>query len=356
MINSKSSVNPNQLTQTNDARAHGVLQNFWIRFRRERLAYFSFIIMIFICIISLLAPVIANDKPLLVRYQQRTYLPMIHDYPETVFGGEFETVANYQDPVLVDNIRDHGMLIMPPIRYGEQTLVLDAPSPHPSTPDTKHWLGTDDVGRDVLSRMLYGLRICLLMGFGLSFAGSVIGIAFGALMGYFGGLADLLGQRVVEVWLGLPQLFVMMILASVFLPSVPVLFILLLSFGWLSLVPLTRAHFLRTRRMGYVLAAQNLGVHPLVIIRRHILPSVLLLVISQLPFVMVANISALTTLDFLGLGLPMGAASLGELLLQGKNHLDAPHLVLTGFVVLTVVLSLLIVIGEGLRNALDVKQ
>lgn len=339
-----------------DAPTQGFLANFWARFRRERLAYFSLILLSIISLVSLFAPVIANDKPLMVRYQNTIYLPMLHDYAETTFGGKFETTANYHDPVLIDNIQRDGMMIMPPIRYGEQTLVLDAPTPHPSAPSTNHWLGTDDVGRDVLARVLYGLRICLLMGFGLSLVGSVIGITFGALMGYFGGLADLLGQRIVEVWLGLPQLFVMMILASVFVPSVPVLFVLLLSFGWLSLVPLTRAHFLRTRRMAYVLAAQNLGVHPLVIIKRHILPSTLLLALSQFPFVMVANISALTTLDFLGLGLPMGSASLGELLLQGKNHLDAPHLMLTGFVVLSVVLSLLIVIGEGLRNALDVKQ
>lgn len=327
----------------------------WARFRRERLAFFSLILLMIIGAVSLLAPVIANDKPLLIRHHDQSFLPLLHDYPEAAFGGVFETSANYQDPVLIDHIRRDGLLIMPPIPYGEHT-VLDAVTPHPSEPSRHHWLGTDDVGRDVLARVLYGLRICLLMGIGLSLVGSVIGVAFGALMGYFGGAADLLGQRFVEVWLGLPQLFVMMILASVFVPSVPALFVLLLSFGWLSLVPLTRAHFLRTRRMAYVLAAQNLGVHPLVIIKRHILPSTLLLALSQFPFVMVANISALTTLDFLGLGLPMGSASLGELLLQGKNHLDAPHLLLTGFVVLSVVLSLLIVIGEGLRNALDVKQ
>lgn len=327
----------------------------WARFRRERLAFFSLILLMIIGGVSVLAPVIANDKPLFIRHHDQSFLPLLHDYPETAFGGVFETSANYQDPVLIDHIRRDGLLIMPPIPYGEHTLVLDAVTPHPSTPSRHHWLGTDDVGRDVLARVLYGLRICLLMGIGLSLIGSVIGVAFGAVMGYFGGLADLLGQRFVEVWLGLPQLFVMMILASVFVPSVPVLFVLLLSFGWLSLVPLTRAHFLRTRRRAYVLAAQNLGVHPLIIIKRHILPSTLLLTLSQLPFVMVANISALTTLDFLGLGLPMGSASLGELLLQGKNHLDAPHLVLTGFMVLSVVLSLLIVIGEGLRNALDVK-
>ncbi len=215
----------------------------WARFRRERLAFFSLILLMIIGGVSLLAPVIANDKPLLIRHHDQSFLPLLHDYPETAFGGVFETSANYQDPVLIDHIRRDGQLIMPPIPYGEHTLVLDAVTPHPSEPSRHHWLGTDDVGRDVLARVLYGLRICLLMGIGLSLVGSVIGVAFGALMGYFGGLADLLGQRFVEVWLGLPQLFVMMILASVFVPSVPALFVLLLSFGWLSLVPLTRAHF-----------------------------------------------------------------------------------------------------------------
>lgn len=328
----------------------------WARFRKQKLAVISLFIFIIIFVLSLGAPLIANDKPLLVSYQNSLYSPIIHNYPETTFGGVFETSADYQDPAVQALINKHGYIISAPLPYGEYSLVLDADTPHPSAPSMSHPLGTDDVGRDVLARILYALRVSLLFGIGLSVIGSMIGVLVGAVMGYFGGVADLLGQRLLEIWIGLPQLFVLIILASIFVPSTQVLFLLLLSFGWLTLVPMTRVHFMKMRREGYVTAAQNLGIHPVRIMLRHILPSTILLVLSQLPFVMVMNISALTTLDFLGLGLPVGTASLGELLAQGKNHLDAPHLVLSGFVVLAAVLSLLIFIGEGLRNAFDIKH
>ena len=325
----------------------------WRKFCAQKLALVSLCLFVLILIVSLCAPLIANDKPLYVHYQGEHLLPMLQAYPETRFGGDFETPTNYHDPAVLKLIRQNGDVWMPLIKYGEQTLVLDAQMPHPAAPSFAHPLGTDQVGRDVLARLLYALRISLIFGIGLSLIGSIFGVLAGLVMGYFGGLTDLFGQRLIEIWIGLPQLFVMIILASIFEPSLMVLFLLLLSFGWLSLVSLTRVHFLQSRRLDYVLTAQNLGVPAWVIIYRHILPSTFLLVLSQLPFVMVANISALTTLDFLGLGLPMGSASLGELLAQGKNHLDAPHLVLSGFVALAVVLSLLIFIGEGLRNALD---
>lgn len=328
-------------------------QKYWQRFCQQKLALISLILLVIVVVIALFVPIIANDKPILLRYQQQYLTPIFYDYPETRFGGEFETTANYQDPAVMALIERQGTVLMPPIRYGEQTLVLDAAMPHPAAPSSKHWLGTDAAGRDVVARILYALRTALLFGFMLAIVGGVIGVLIGALMGYFAGVVDLLGQRLLEIWIGLPQLFVMLAFASVFEPSTFVLFLLLLAFGWLSFVPLVRLHFLSMRKMPYVLVAQNLGVPTRMIMRRHILPSALLLVLSQLPFAIAANIAALTTLDFLGFGLPVGSASLGELLAQGKNHLDRPHLVLSGFAVLSVLLLLLIFVGEGLRNALD---
>ncbi|MFC0819576.1 ABC transporter permease subunit [Moraxella marmotae] len=329
------------------------MAKFWQKFRQQRLAYYSLILFGVMTLVAVFAPIIANDKPLLVRYQGEYLLPILHDYPETKFGGEFETTANYQDQAVVAMIRRDGELWLPPIAYGEFSLVLDAQMPHPASPSRSHWLGTDDVGHDVLARILYALRVSLLFGLALSVFGAVMGVGVGALMGYFGGMVDLFGQRLVEIWASLPQLFVMMIIASIFEPSLSVLFVLLLCFGWLSLTALTRVQVLKMRQMPYVLASKNLGIAPTTIIIRHILPKVVLLSVSQLPFMIAANIAALTTLDFLGFGLPLGAASLGELLAQGKNHLDAPHLVLSGFVVLSLLLSLLIFIGEGLRSAFD---
>ncbi len=325
----------------------------WLAFKGQRLALISLILLIIITTISLLAPIIANDKPLIVRYAGSWYLPTLVDYPETAFGGEFKTSAVYSDPYLIDLINKNGWMLHAPIRYGEHSLVMDAAMPHPAPPSAGHWLGTDDVGRDVLARVLYGLRVSLIFGFMLSIACALIGLFIGSLMGYFAGLTDLLGQRLLELWVGLPQLFLLMIVASVFAPSVWVLFMLMLIFSWMMLVPQVRVQILALRRMPYVRAAQSLGVHPLQIIARHIIAQVVMVALAQLPFMMVAHISALATLDFLGLGLPVGSASLGELLLQAKNHLDAPHLALTGFTALALLLSLLIIIGEGLRDALS---
>lgn len=328
-------------------------KTYWQRFKTRRLSLVSLWLLVLIFVISLAAPLIANDKPLAVRFDGRLIFPIFQNVPEAAFGGVFESEADYQDPVVQAMIAARGSMLMPPIAYGEQSLVMNASAPHPAPPTQQNWLGTDTAGRDVLSRLLYALRVSLSFGLALTLFGSVLGVATGSAMGYFGGRFDLVAQRLLEVWLGLPQLFVLMILSSVLSPSVGALFVLMLLFGWMTLVPMTRVSVLRLRAMPFVLAAQNLGAPPMTIILRHILPSVLLVVIAELPFAMIANISALTTLDFLGFGLPVGSASLGELLAQGKNHLDAPHLVLSGFVTLTVVLCLLIFIAEGLRYALD---
>lgn len=329
---------------------------FFAKFKQNRLAYGALIIWFVMSIIVLAAPLFANDKPLLLQYQHQWYVPLLYQYPETTFGGVFETATNYKDPVVKALIEQQGMMIMPIHQYTEHTPVLDNELPHPSAPTIKHWLGTDTLGYDVFSRVLYGLRVSLLFGLALTVLGGVIGLVVGAVMGYFGSWVDLLGQRAIEVWLGLPQLFVLLILSSVFEPSVVVLFAIMLLFAWLPWVSMTRVHFLRIRQSGFVLTAKNLGVPTYQIIWRHMLPSMMPLLLAQMPFVLASNIISLTALDFLGLGLPVGSPSLGELLLQGKNHLDAPHLILTGFVVLGVVLMLLIFIGEGCRQALDMDK
>lgn len=325
---------------------------FFSNFKQNRLAYGALMVWLLMSVLVVLAPLFANDKPLLLKYQHTWYVPLLYEYPETTFGGVFETPTNYKDPALQALIARQGMMVMPIHRYAGDTLVLDSELPHPAAPTTKHWLGTDAMGFDVVSRVLYGLRVSLLFGLCLTLLGGVLGVMVGALMGYFGAWVDLLGQRVLEVWLGLPQLFVLLILSGVFEPSALVLFVVMLLFAWLPWVSVVRLHFFRLRQSAFVLSAKNLGVSNCRIMCRHILPSMLPLLLAQAPFVLAANIISLTAVDFLGLGLPVGAASLGELLLQGKNHLDAPHLILTGFTVLGVVLTLLIFIGEGCRQAL----
>ncbi len=325
-------------------------------FKANKLGFGCFIVFIIIFILSLGAELIANDKPLLVRYEQSFYLPVFKAYPETAFGGVFETEADYKDPVVQQLIHEKGWAIWPLIEYSYQTPNLELAVPVPSAPTAQNWLGTDDQGRDVLARILYGLRISLLFGFALTFASALIGIIIGALQGYYGGWIDLLGQRVLEVWGGLPMLFMVMILVSMFTPNVYWLFLIMLLFGWTTLVGLVRAEFLRARNFDYVRAARSLGVSDGAIIFRHILPNAMSSSLSQLPFMLTANITALTALDFLGYGLPPDAASLGELLLQGKNNLNAPWLALSGFFTLAIVLSLLIYIGEATRDAFDPRR
>lgn len=326
------------------------------RFRQNRLGYCCFILFCLIFVLSLGANLIANEKPLLVKYQQALYFPVFKAYPETTFGGVFESEADYKDPVVQQLIDDHGWAIWPVIRYAAQTPNLDLAVPVPSAPTAQNWLGTDDQGRDVFARILYALRVSLLFGFALTLLSAVIGIFVGAIQGYYGGWIDLIGQRILEVWGGLPMLFMVMILVSIFTPSVYWLFLIMLFFGWTTLVNLVRAEFLRARNLDYVRAARALGVSDARIMIRHILPNAISSSLSQLPFMLTANITALAALDFLGLGLPADTASLGEILLQGKNNLDAPWLALAGFFTLAIVLSLLIYIGEAARDAFDPRQ
>lgn len=323
------------------------------RFRQNRLGVISLFVFAVIFVICMAANVIANDKPLWVQYQGDYYFPVVSAYPETTFGGIFETETNYKDPAVQALITEHGYYVMPPIPFADQTPNVELGRPYPAAPNAQNWLGTDDMGRDVLARILYGLRVSLLFGLALTIAGAIIGIIVGAIQGYYGGWIDLAGQRFMEVWGGMPQLFMIIILVSLFSPSITMLFALMLLFGWMGLVGLVRAEFLRARNFDYVRAARNLGVSDRQIMMRHILPNALASSLSQLPFILTANIIALTALDFLGYGLPPGSPSLGELMVQGKNNLDAPWLALSGFFSLTFILSLLIFVGEALRDAFD---
>ena len=323
------------------------------RFKKNKLGMSCLLIFGFIFLISLCSEWIANDKPLLIYYKQSIYIPIVHDYPETIFGGEFETTADYQDPVVQKLIQQYGWMIFAPIRFSAQTPNLSLDVPVPSPPSRQNWLGTDDQGRDVLAQILYGLRVSLLFSFTLTLFAVVLGTIIGAIQGYYGGWIDLIGQRLLEVWNGLPMLFIVMILVSMLSPNVYWLFFIMLLFGWTELVGLVRAEFLRARQLDYVRAAKALGMTDYHIIFRHILPNAMSSSLSQIPFILTANIIALTALDFLGYGLASDSASLGELLLQGKNNLDAPWLVLSGFFSLALVLSLLIYIGEAARDAFD---
>ena len=326
------------------------------RFKENKLGFGCFIVFALIFVMSLAAELIANDKPLLVKYDQSLYMPVLKTYPETTFGGVFETEADYKDPVVQQLINDKGWAVWPLIKFSYQTPNLELAVPVPSAPTAQNWLGTDDQGRDVLARILYGLRVSLLFGFTLTMASALLGIMVGAVQGYYGGWVDLIGQRILEVWGGLPMLFMVMLLVSMFTPSVYWLFVIMLLFGWPTLVGLVRAEFLRARNFDYVRAARSLGVTDRTIMFRHILPNAMSSSLSQLPFMLTANITALTALDFLGYGLPPDAASLGELLLQGKNNLNAPWLALSGFFTLTIVLSLLIYVGEATRDAFDPRR
>ena len=327
-----------------------------VQFKSNKLGFSCLIIFLVIFIFSLCAELIANDKPLLVKYDQSYYFPAFKQYPETTFGGIFDTETEYKDPAVKELIAEKGWAIWPIIEFSYQSPNLDLAVPVPSPPTAQNWLGTDDQGRDVLARILYGLRVSLLFGFALTFASAILGIIVGAIQGYYGGWIDLLGQRILEVWGGLPMLFMVMILVSMFSPSIYWLFVIMLLFGWPALVGLVRAEFLRARNFDYVRSARSLGVNDRTIMFRHILPNAMSSSLSQLPLMLTANITALTALDFLGYGLPPGTASLGELLLQGKNNLTAPWLALSGFFTLAIVLSLLIYIGEATRDAFDPRR
>jgi microcin C transport system permease protein len=322
-------------------------------FRRNRRGVWSLWIFLALFGLSLAAEIIANDRPVVVVFEGRVYLPILHGYPETTFGGDFPTATVYRDPRVIELIQARGWMLWPPIRYRYDTVGGDLGAPAPAPPSRAHWLGTDDQGRDLAARLIYGFRISVLFGLALTAASTVIGVAAGAVQGYFGGWTDLLLQRFVEVWSGLPVLYLLIILASLVEPNIWWLLGLMLLFSWMSLVGVVRAEFLRARNFDYVRAARALGVRNRAIMARHVLPNAMVATLTFLPFILNGSITTLTALDFLGFGLPPGAPSLGEILAQGKANLHAPWLGITGFLVLAVLLTLLIFIGEAVRDAFD---
>lgn len=332
---------------------NAVNQARWARFRDNRRGYWSLWIFLAIFVCSLCAELIANDRPLLVSYQGSLYVPVLKNYDEKTFGGEFATAADYQDPWLQQQLENHGWVLWAPVRFGASSINYASNVPFPSPPSRQNWLGTDANGRDVMARILYGTRISLLFGLILTVCSSVMGVVVGAIQGYYGGRIDLWGQRVIEVWSGMPTLFLIILLSSVVQPNFWWLLAITVLFGWMSLVGVVRAEFLRTRNYDYIRAAQALGVGDRSIILRHMLPNAMVATLTFIPFILCSSITTLTSLDFLGFGLPLGSPSLGELLLQGKNNLQAPWLGIAGFLCVAVLLSLLIFIGEAVRDAFD---
>jgi microcin C transport system permease protein len=325
-------------------------------FRRNRRGFWSLWIFLAVFLVTLFAEFIANDRPVLVRFNGAWYYPVFVDYPETTFSGEFPTAADYRDPAVKKLIEAKGWMLWPPVPFSYGTINYDLSGPAPSPPSRVNWLGTDDQGRDVLARLIYGFRISVLFGLTLTGLSSVVGVAAGAIQGYFGGLIDLGFQRFIEIWSGLPILYLLIIMASFIEPNFWWLLGLMLLFSWMSLVDVVRAEFLRARNFDYVRAARALGVSDRVIILRHVLPNATVATITFLPFILNGSITTLTSLDFLGFGLPPGSPSLGELLAQGKANLQAPWLGLTAFFVLASMLSLLIFVGEAVRDAFDPRK
>jgi microcin C transport system permease protein len=350
-------------------------------FRANRRGYWSLWIFMVLFLLCLFAEFIANDKPILVAYKGEILMPVFKDYPEEKFGG-FLAKTDYRDPVIAKEIADHGWALWPPIRFGSSTINLDLPTAAPSAPTwllkdeqcktvavrktgrddagcrdlEKNWLGTDDGGRDVLARIIYGFRISVLFGLLLAVISSVIGILAGAIQGYFGGRIDLYFQRFIEIWSAIPSLYLLMILSNFFQPSFFTLLGILLLFSWVALVHVVRAEFLRARNFDYVRAAKALGLSDATIMVKHVLPNAMVATLTFLPFILNGSITTLTSLDFLGFGLPPGSPSLGELLLQGKSNIAAPWLGLAGFAVIAIMLSLLIFIGEAVRDAFDPRK
>ena len=352
----------------------------WDNFKANRRGYWSLWIFLVLFVCSLFSELIANDKPFYVSYEGHSYFPALIDYPETAFGGDFETAADYRDPFLQKLITEKGgYMIWPPIRFSYNTHNLDLPTPAPSKPtwlltendckevvEKKHlsscrdleynWLGTDDQGRDLVARMLYGFRVSVLFGLVLTIVSSVVGVAAGAVQGYFGGWTDLLFQRFIEIWTSINELYLLLIISSMFTPGFFILIGILLLFSWVSLVGLVRAEFLRGRNFEYIQAARALGVSNMVIMFRHLLPNAMVATMTFLPFILSGSVMTLTALDFLGFGLPPGSPSLGELLSQGKANVQAPWLGFTGFFAVAIMLSLLIFIGEAVRDAFDPRK
>ena len=348
-------------------------------FKANRRGYISLWLFLILFFLTLFAELIANDKPLLVSYKGEILSPLMTDYPETKFGG-FLPVTDYRDPFIQDEIDANGWILWAPIRYSYKTVNMDLPVPAPAPPSWMldkevrcapfdkgvndrnctignwNWIGTDDQGRDVLARLIYGFRISVLFGLTLTFFSSIIGVTAGAVQGYFGGITDLIFQRFIEIWTSVPQLYLLLIIAAIITPSFWILLSILLLFSWVALVGVVRAEFLRARNFEYVSAARALGVSNRTIMLRHLLPNAMVATLTFMPFILNGSITTLTSLDFLGFGLPPGSPSLGELLAQGKKNIEAPWLGITGFLSISIMLSLLIFIGEAVRDAFDPRK
>ena len=334
-----------------------LLHRRWRNFKANKRGYRSLWLVGTMVVASMFAELIANDAPLLLRYEGAFYFPVFVTYPETEFGGVFETEAEYREPPVQELIAaGDGWMVWPVVPFSYDTIDLHTEGAVPEPPSWRHWLGTDDVGRDVAARIIYGFRLSVLFGLALTLFSSVVGIAVGATQGYFGGFVDLFGQRLVEIWAGLPALFLIIILSSLIEPNPVVLLMLLLLFNWMALVAVVRAEFLRTRNFDYVRAAKALGESDLTIMTKHVLPNAMVATLTYLPFVLNGAITTLTSLDFLGFGLPAGSPSLGELLAQGKANIQAPWLGLSGFFALAVMLTLFVFVGEGVRDAFDPRR
>jgi microcin C transport system permease protein len=326
------------------------------KFRANRRGFWSLWVFLALFSVSLFAEFIANDRPLLAYYDGSLYFPVFRDYAETDFGGVFPSEAVFRDPFLARLIAEKGWMIWPPIRFSYNTVSYELPVPAPAPPSAENWLGTDDQGRDVLARLIYGLRISIVFGLLLTLVSSLLGVLAGAIQGYFGGWVDLILQRMLEIWSGLPQLFILIIVSSVIVPGFWTLLLILLMFSWTALVGVVRAEFLRGRNFDYVRAARALGMGNGRIMLKHILPNAMVATLTFLPFILSSSIIALTALDFLGLGLPPGSPSLGDLLRQGKENLQAPWLGISGFLVLALTLTLLVFVGEAVRDAFDPRK
>ncbi len=331
-------------------------QKRWRAFLQNKRAAYSAVVFLLCFVVSLFSELIANDKPLILKYKDEFYFPLFSAYTDADFGGDFPTPADYRDPLIRSNIQAEGWMLMPIIPFSFNTVDYEMLTPTPAPPSIRHWLGTDDEGRDIAARILYGLRLSVIFAFILTFISSVIGIIAGAVQGYFGGKIDIFLQRFMEIWEALPQLFILIIVASIFTPTFWSLLIILLFFSWMSLTGVVRAEFLRTRNLEFVKAAKALGVSNWRIMYRHILPNAVVATITFVPFLLSEAIVSLTALDFLGLGLPYEYPSLGDLVRQGKDNLQAPWIGITIFIVLSTLLTLLIFIGEGVRDAFDARK
>ncbi|MDX1633110.1 MAG: ABC transporter permease [Marinobacter sp.] len=325
-------------------------------FRANRRGYWSLWLFLALFGLSLIAELLANDKPLVVQYQDQLYFPVVQSIPEETFGGFLPTEADYRDPFIREEIEANGWILWPPIPFSYDTINYDLDKPSPAPPSTVNWLGTDDQGRDVLARVIYGFRISVLFGLTLTILSCLVGVIVGAIQGFYGGKVDLFGQRFIEIWSGLPALYLLIILSSIVQPTFWLLLGIMLLFSWMGLVDVVRAEFLRARNFEYVKAARALGLGNRKIMFRHILPNAMVATLTFVPFILTGAITGLTSLDFLGFGLPSGSPSLGELIAQGKTNLHAPWLGISAFVSLAVMLTLLVFVGEAVRDAFDPRK